>query len=246
MDATTLTTYLAHEYGLLRAALDAADPTTPVPSCPGWTAADIEEHVTAVYLHKVEVMRQGVFPKPWPPADGVGTLDDAYTALVAEFAARRPSDASVTWFEPDQTVGFWIRRMALETAIHRVDADLAAGIDAAPIAPDLAADGIDEVLGWVVHGTVAWHDEFADVLATADPRPMRVTTEGHGWMISATPERVLVEAGPSDLDADIAASVSGSPDDVYRWLWGRGDHVTIDGTDSLVTQLKAIMAPVQQ
>src|SRR5947209_5498927 len=119
MDTTTLTAprltaHLAHEYALLHEALAAADPTAAVPTCPDWTAADLGDHVAMVYLHKVECMRRGAWPKPWPPEEGVGTLSDAYTALVSAFAVREPSDASVTWFEPDQTVGFWIRRMSQE------------------------------------------------------------------------------------------------------------------------------------
>ena len=39
----------------------------PVPSCPGWTGADLARHVAEVYLHKTETMRQGVWPAPWPP-----------------------------------------------------------------------------------------------------------------------------------------------------------------------------------
>src|SRR5258705_13012736 len=42
-------------------------------------------------------------------------LDRAYAALSAEFAARRPEDHTFTWYDPDQTVGFWIRDMAQET-----------------------------------------------------------------------------------------------------------------------------------
>jgi hypothetical protein len=30
-------------------------------------------------------------------------------------------DPAGSWYTPDQTVGFWIRRMAQETVIHRID-----------------------------------------------------------------------------------------------------------------------------
>ena len=146
--------------------------------------------------------------------------------------------------EPDQTVGFWMRRMALETAIHRVDADLAAGLAGPPIAPDLAADGIDEVLGWIAYAPVAWPEDFTEVLATADPTPVRISTGGHDWTISAAPGRVVVDHGTAD-PAAVGATVSGAPDAVYRWIWGRGRSVAIDGDARLVTQLKAILAPVQ-
>jgi uncharacterized protein (TIGR03083 family) len=244
MDATTLTAHLAHEYALLAEALAEADPAAAVPSCPDWTATDLDNHLATVYAHKVEVMRRGEWPKPWPPAGGVGALADGYTALVSAFAVREPSDTSVTWFEPDQTVGFWIRRMAQETAIHRVDAQLAAGLPVTPFAPDLAADGIDEVLGWVVHGSVAWHEEFAAALADADPRALRLTTEGHMWTVTANPDGVRVEHGWSE--ADPATTISGTPDELYRWLWGRTDDVVVDGDEALVPQFKALLAPVQQ
>ena len=73
-------------------------------------------------------------------------LDRAYAALTSKFAARRPEEQAYTWYSPDQRVGFWIRRMAQETVIHRVDAELADGELLAAIPADLAADGIDELL----------------------------------------------------------------------------------------------------
>ncbi len=236
-----LITDFRHEYALLRAALAEADPKAPVPSCPEWTAADLEEHVAAVYLHKVEVLRNGAFPKPWPPADGVGALDDAFVALAAEFAARAPEDASVTWFDPDQTVGFWMRRMALETAIHRVDAELAAGREISIIDPDLAVNGIDEVLGWITYGSVEWHEDFTDALAKADARPFHLVTASHRWTIAASPERVVVD---NSDERGAGVIVNGTPDALYRWIWGRTDEVRVEGDESMIPQFRAIMAPV--
>ena len=43
---------------------------------------------------------------------------------------------------------FWGRRMAHETAVHRADAELATGREPA-FAPDIAADAIDEWLGFL-------------------------------------------------------------------------------------------------
>ena len=59
-------------------------------------------------------------------ASAIELIDDAYRQLAQEFAARDPADPSGTWYGPDQTVGFWIRRMAQETVIHRIDAELGA------------------------------------------------------------------------------------------------------------------------
>ena len=41
-------------------------------------------------------------------------LQRGYQDLSQEFASREPGAPSYTWFEPDPTVGFWIRRMAQE------------------------------------------------------------------------------------------------------------------------------------
>ena len=48
--------------------------------------------------------------------------------------------------------GFWPRRMAHETTVHRVDAEQAAGRPVAPVPAALAVDGIDEVFGVFVVG----------------------------------------------------------------------------------------------
>ncbi|HEX2419673.1 MAG TPA: maleylpyruvate isomerase family mycothiol-dependent enzyme [Micromonosporaceae bacterium] len=121
-----------------------------VPSCPGWTVADLIGHVAEAYQHKTECIRQGKLPKPWPPPptgeEPVERFDRSLSELLAEFDKHQPTDAAGTWYTPDQSVGFWIRRMAQETVIHRVDAELAIS-DVTAIPTDLALDGVDEVLG---------------------------------------------------------------------------------------------------
>ena len=56
MKSSRLLDCLAADYGRLRsvapAALDAA-----VPTCPGWTVADLARHVGVVYLHKAASVR---------------------------------------------------------------------------------------------------------------------------------------------------------------------------------------------
>ncbi len=119
---------LAADYARLRAVVP-IDPSAAVPTCPGWTVADLTRHVGQVYLHKTVAMREGAEPDPWPPKElaneePLALLDRAYAGLLDEFAARKPEDPAGTWYTPDQTVGFWIRRMAQETVIHRIDAEL--------------------------------------------------------------------------------------------------------------------------
>ena len=246
MENDRLRECLAGDFPRLRDVVAGADLAAPVPSCPGWTVADLARHVGQVYLHKVACMAGGVEPDPWPPPglaeeDPVALLDRAYAALAHEFDTR-PADApALTWYAPDQSVGFWIRRMAQETVIHRVDAELAAGVPQAPIPDDLAVDGIDEFLYvMLVYGTTAWHDWASEVLQGTDGGAVRLATTGHAWLVRPSPEGVEVA---EDQAADAPAEVSGAPAAVQRWLWGRaGDEaVTITGDTGRVAQLRKVI-----
>jgi hypothetical protein len=82
---------LAADFARLRGVVP-ANPAAPVPSCPGWSVADLTRHVGEVYLHKTLAMREGAEPDPWPPAELAGEeplalLDRAYAGMRAEFAA---------------------------------------------------------------------------------------------------------------------------------------------------------------
>lgn len=221
-----------------------------VPSCPEWTGADLAKHVAAVYLHKTETMRRGEFPQPWEPdlgADPLAALDRAYGELTAEFAARKPHEPAPTWYEPVQTVGWWMRRMAQETVIHRVDAELAAGVEPLPIPPDLAADGIDEALVcFLAYSATAYPDELGEHLAGSDGSTVRIDTESSSWLVQLGPDTVSVAQDAVVGDAE--AVIRGSEDAVLRWLWRRvgNDAVELDGNRAVVGKLHHLMGVVGQ
>ena len=60
------------------------------------------------------------------PAELLAWFEAASATLVEALAAADPS-APVWTFTPDHTVRFWFRRQAHEAAVHRYDAELAAG-----------------------------------------------------------------------------------------------------------------------
>jgi uncharacterized protein (TIGR03083 family) len=209
-----------------------------VPSCPDWSVADLVRHVAQVYSHKVEMMRHGREPEVWPPpgfaeADPLGLLDAAHQELTAEFAARSASEPTPTWYSPDQSVGFWIRRMAHETAIHRIDAELGAGTTIAPVPADLAVDGIDELLkifvGWACS---QWPGDFAAALRGSPSRRFLVRADpaagapGRTWLVETASGGLMVADGPDGSQDEYPApdvTVSGTPEAVYRWAWHRGE-----------------------
>jgi len=138
--------------------------------------------------------------------------------------------------------------MAHETTVHRVDAQGAAGSAITAVAADIAVDGIDEVLSlWFqhrlavldVHGT----REYAVVVRAGDRE----------WLARAGPDRVttsrvwepVTEEPAMGHRTDVApdAVVSGSPMDVYLWLWGRlpNQRVELAGDGDAVAQLWALL-----
>jgi uncharacterized protein (TIGR03083 family) len=246
MESKRLLECLEADYTRLRDVAAGADLTAKVPTTPEWTIADLVEHVAVVYLHKVECMRQGHHPQSWPPedldrSDPVALLDRTYAALAAEFAARSPSSPAFTWYEPDQTVGFWIRRMAQESVIHRVDAELGAGVPMATIPEDLARDGIDEVLvAFLGYGSRAWPDEYAPTLADADGRTIRLETTGASWLVRPTRDGIDVRAAEEEAGD---AVVRGEPVDLLLWLWNRAGEevVSTSGDPGVVAYFRRVM-----
>jgi uncharacterized protein (TIGR03083 family) len=218
----------------------------PVPSCPGWAVRDLAEHVAMVYLHKVEAIRTQKLPDPWPPAFGEGDplelLAGAYTAVLAEFEAHDPADPAWTWTD-DRTVGFWVRRMAQETAVHRVDAELAIG-ERTPIDPELAVDGVDELLSVILPAVQQnWPDAITSVLADAAGEVVEVRAGGREWRLR------LGQAGAEfGVPGPADATVDGDPESVLLWLWGRSpdSSVTMTGSPSVLRLARKVLAEASQ
>jgi uncharacterized protein (TIGR03083 family) len=245
MEFSRLLGCLAADFDRLRE-VAARDLTAPVPSCPGWTVTDLVRHVAEVYLDKVECMRLGRSPDNWPPdltgEEPTESLDRAYAALRGEFAARAPGDSAYTWYQPDQSVGFWIRRMAQETVIHRIDAELGLREEVRPIPEDLALDGADEVLEiFLAYSSQHYADEFGPELKEASGRSVRLTAGPRSWLVTADPTGVRLDSGGTPV-----ATVEAPADAMLRWLWARGgdDRVKVSGATDAVTELRGLLAAV--
>ncbi|MEO6715230.1 MAG: maleylpyruvate isomerase family mycothiol-dependent enzyme [Mycobacteriales bacterium] len=217
------------------------DLAADVPTCPDWTVRDALVHTGHVYLNKVANMRtmaKAEFAAVPAPAGGeIEWFRAAFDELVGELVTRGPDAAAYTWFPPDQTVGFWYRRMAQETAVHRVDVESAFG-QVTPIAEDLAVDGIDEMLDLFVGGE--WDPDspdWGDVSHDAGAGTTTAVSAGdRAWWITLQPDRIGVtgEERPAD------ARVTGSPSEVLLWLWGRlgDDALTVDGDAAVLRALR--------
>jgi uncharacterized protein (TIGR03083 family) len=205
---------------------------------------DLVRHVAQVYEHKIACTTLLRAPEPWPPVwpsrDPVVWLTDAHTRLLEMFARNEPTSPSFTWWPPDQTVGFWARRMAHETAVHRSDAELAVGAPTS-IDADLAADGVDEILSVMLEGD--WSDEPVD---TATGARIAVSTAGRTWTVGL--ERASVSVAEGDQVGAADAQLSGDPSDIDLWLWGRvsDDRVTCSGDLQAIHELRSRLARATQ
>ena len=191
-----------------------------VPSCPGWTVSDLLGHMGLVHrwalVNSGRRPEEGQVPKgeldPAPPPDARFDWVRAGVApLVAALAARAPE--TPTWtFLPPNTAAFWPRRQAHETTLHRVDAQLAAGLPQ-PIDAPLAVDAIDEFLALVAHRPPEvgqWEAGETVHLHATD-----VTGE---WLLRRTAEGVEVEP----VHAKGTLAVRGPASELLCWMTGRG------------------------
>jgi uncharacterized protein (TIGR03083 family) len=252
MDESRYLECLAADHGDLRDAAASVELTTPVPNCPGWTMGDLIFHVAEVYLHKVTVMRTGEWPEQWPPPGApeepeLPLLSRAYGELITEFRTRQPTDATPTWYDPDQTVAFWIRRMAQETVVHRIDAEQAAGLPVTAVPEDLAVDGVDEVLkrflGYDVPGLGQL--EGGHLAGDSGQDTITVMAGQAAWTVRPSPRVVVVEDGPSENPRVL---IQAAPDPMLRWLWGRAgdDTVRLTGEQAWAGYLRRMLAATTQ
>ena len=110
----------------------------------------------------------------------------------------------------------WARRQAHETAVHRVDAQLATGTTVTRCAPAFAADGIDELL-------VLFVPRRSSKLRADPPATLavRCTDVDASWQLRMDADGVTTTAGTGGGDTGAACTVSGTAHDLYLALWNR-------------------------
>ncbi|MFD5633038.1 maleylpyruvate isomerase family mycothiol-dependent enzyme [Streptomyces sp. NPDC127077] len=236
---------IAVETARFVAALENADPATAVPSCPGWTLADLVRHTGSVQRWFSALLHARVqapprtrdvdlrLPERW---DGYADwLAESATVAAEAFAATGPDLPMWAW-GVDQHARFWARRMLFETLVHRFDAERALGLPAT-IDRTVSVDGIDEFLVNLPFAT-----SFApDVANLRGPdRTIRFrTTDGDGdWLVRLRPDGFGLDAsGAATGSAD--ATVRGSAADLLLLVYGRLDReaeaVEHEGDEDLLT-----------
>jgi uncharacterized protein (TIGR03083 family) len=224
METTQYLDVIRAESARLVASASAAGLDAPVPSCPEWTVADLLGHVGRIQRWQADIVARRVqeaeFSFADPPTDPVvlvSWVQDA-TALLLEVFAAAPADEVLWTFLGPGTPSFWLRRQAQEVALHRVDADLAAGL-APALDGELARDGIDEFLEVVVEFRVRER-----MTGTGETVHLHRTDGDGEWLVRLTPDGPEVER--THAKGDVAAR--GSASDLLLAIRGRVDLSTLE------------------
>jgi uncharacterized protein (TIGR03083 family) len=219
---------LRREGDLLAAAAERAGMSAAVPSCPRWAVRDLLKHTG--YVHRwatgfvvgglarptggaseEEILGQGPGDAELP-----GWFREGHAALVRALSQAPPDLDCWAFLTAPSPLAFWARRQAHETAVHRVDAEQAAGRAAdSAFEPAFAADGVDElIMGFLarnirrgswpgLEASLAVH--VADGTASAD------------WLVAGG----AGEPGVSRGTGPAGCGVTGPARDLYLTLWNR-------------------------
>jgi len=201
------------------ARITSEDLERPVPTCPGWTFRQLATHVGRGHRWAAQIVAtRAATPIPVREvADGKLPPDPAQHASWLNAGADRVIDA-VTAAGSDLVwtlagigpASFWARRRAHEAAVHLADAQLAAGRDV-DLAPEAAADGVDEWLAIIAastEGTVGPARAPAQGLR-GDGQSLHFHATDPGlagtgeWLVTRTPSGVTTARGHGKADVAV-------------------------------------------
>jgi uncharacterized protein (TIGR03083 family) len=211
---------LTAQSGLLAEALAGADLELRVPTCPDWTLRQLVEHLGRAHRGVAGIVSRRVTTKPDfdplsvpVPADADGLrawLVDGAGELVEVIRSVGPETPVWTWTD-DHSAGFWARRMAHETAVHRADVELALGREF-NVEPDLAADAISEWLSLLsLPQAIEYRPELAALRGDGQILHLHSTDPGLGeageWIVRRTQSGPVWEHGHRKGDVAVRGPV---------------------------------------
>ena len=256
------TTIVEDESARFLEVIEAVDPEVRVPSCPDWSADDLLWHLTEVHAFWARVLAEGVLTDEEaeavevdPPARPeerqalVRLYEDSTAALLDQLRRRSDDERAYFWLDTARTVASTRRMQAHEATMHRIDAELAAGVEPGPADRGLAEDGVAHMVEvmWAWWGTQPGFTFVAQggaVRLAATDTGGRWTLQPGRWRGTGQSgreydERGVVLAGPG---ADAVAEVSGPVQTLYRWLWGRGPEPAASGDAQALAALREAQA----
>jgi uncharacterized protein (TIGR03083 family) len=203
----------------------------PVPTCPDWSVKDLIVHLGDVYCFwqaQLEAATPDVRCEPgsWGvPAqtDVMEWFESASACLVASLSERDPEQPCWNWSSADLTAAWVARRMALESAVHRYDAEVSIG-HGSPIERALAIDGIEERIG--IHLAIdvreAPRASLGGVLCLA------CSDDAAAWTVEVGNGRLRWREGRAPADAVLVGPAS----DLCLYCWNRKPLEALEHTGS--------------
>ncbi len=198
------------------------DRQAAVPWSDRWTVATVARHVAATHHVVAEIVRGrpdadfGLFGQLQTPAkdspEFVEWFRSGTASLLKQLSSVPADEECWSWYAPGRSVGWWTRRMALEAVIHRWDTDAAQGLDFS-VAPDVAADGIDEFLDVFVAAARAGHDSPA-----GPTMKLECSDRSERWWLDLSDRG---ERTVSRERRDASVRIRGTAEQLLLMLWGR-------------------------
>ena len=202
-----------------------------VQTCPEWLLSDLIGHLGDVFMFwRAQLEAASPDSPSEPPSKGApadselaGWFEDACNDLQAALSGRDLDEPCWNWSGTDLSAGWVARRMALESAVHRYDAELSLGV-AKGIERELAIDGIDE---WIsVHLATdvpeAPEANLGGVLCLA------CSDDTAAWTVEVAGGRLRWREGRGPADAVLVGSAS----DLYLYCWNRRPLEALELTGS--------------
>ncbi len=193
-------------------------PFATVAACPGWNMQDLVSHLSdeyrfwAVQLIAGDATMQTTVPTPIERDDANLEFDRNESELTRCLEMADNGAECWNWSDGDYTSDWVARRMALETAIHRVDAELANGATT-PIDEDLSLDGVDERLD--VHLRL---ELLRNPTASLGGTICLICSDSDvAWTIRAERGRLRVRDGR----APASVALVGTASDLFQFVWNR-------------------------
>lgn len=226
---------------LVRAA--ASNWSRPVPHCPDWNAAGLVRHTGIILAWMSRVLETGErirFRDLSPSPDGDAELSAWFLANLRHtlnVMREREPDKPVWTFSSlgDHRTSWWLRRLAVEMAIHRWDAEYAVTVSGgrapAPLEVPVAMAGIDEFVSEFLPGLLA---------QATSGRPsgmLRLTSTD-----IATDKRLDLDHQGREVrsHAEPDATVRGTASSVLLWLTNRDADAVMAGDHGLIDSWKAL------
>jgi uncharacterized protein (TIGR03083 family) len=231
VEVPALVAQLAGDGPLLAAAAARAGWDAPVPAT-SWDVRSLVTHIGGVHRWAADIVTTCSKTADTPAGKAVGSgpgddellewFENGHAALV-ETLRSAPSDLECFTFLPaDSPLHFWARRQAHETAIHRVDAEGAAG-EVTPFEAAFAQDGIAEILNGFAH-------RKSNAVETAGTVGLDAA-DGPSWLITLGGERIEAIESEDLVATDV--TVRGLSSDLYLWLWNRPSDAVVDGDEAV-------------